>query len=215
MTLLLNNKFGWAGRLPMIIGGSTCVNITVLWANFGNNQGTAAIFLILYLNWWRFHHRLCPTQPHHLWVRVSCQNRRRKVNMLLYNTFLCILQWDKTTLTSTTCFWWLLKVMLNHQMPLYYVLLFLKTRLYSHYASSTIEKHHFLQQNIIISEIVTPSHTTEMTRKTCIGSWSHCLVLQALGELRWPLHLVLQSLKGMLCFWTKWWVWDKMAGRNM
>lgn len=205
MNLLLNNQFGWAGRLPMIIGGSTCVNITVLWANFGNNQGTAAIFFILYLNWWRFHHRLCPTQPHHLWVRVSCKNRGRKVNMPLYNKFLCILRWGKTTLTSTP---WLLKLILNHQMALYYVLLILKRRLYSYYANSTIEKHKFLQQIIIISQKVTLSHTSEVTRKTCIGSWSHGLILQALGEVRWPLHLVLQSQKGMLCFWTKWWFWD-------
>lgn len=49
-TLLRNGKFGRADGLPVIIGGSACVTVTVVWADFGNNQATAAIFLILYLN---------------------------------------------------------------------------------------------------------------------------------------------------------------------
>ena len=82
--LLLNSKFSWAECLPLIIGGSTHVNVTVVWANFGNNQGAAAVCLVLYLNWCGFHHRLFPTQPHHLWVRKSCQKRSNHGNRLLF-----------------------------------------------------------------------------------------------------------------------------------
>lgn len=55
-----------------------------------------------------------------------------------------------------------------------------------------------------ISQIGTLRCTSEVTGKTCTGSGGHRLVLQALCELRRPLHLVLQSLKGVLCFRTKW-----------
>lgn len=75
MTWLLNNEFGWAQCLPMVIGGSTCVNVAVIRANFGYDQGTTAIFLVLYLNWGWLHHRLFTTQPDHLRVRISCQDR--------------------------------------------------------------------------------------------------------------------------------------------
>lgn len=88
MTSLLNSKFGWAECLPVIIGGSTRVNVTVVRANFGNNQGTAAVFLILDLNWWWLHHRLFSTQPHHLRVRISCQNRSNHANLLLFVVFI-------------------------------------------------------------------------------------------------------------------------------
>lgn len=49
-SLLLNSEFGRAGCLPMVIGGSASVNIGVLRTNFGEDEGTAAIFLILYLH---------------------------------------------------------------------------------------------------------------------------------------------------------------------
>lgn len=78
VTLLLNGKFSWAECLPVIIGGSTRVNVTVVRASLSNNQGTTAVFHILYLNWGGFHHRLFSTQPHHLWVRISCQNRSNR-----------------------------------------------------------------------------------------------------------------------------------------
>lgn len=74
MTLLLNGKFSRAECLPVIIGGSTCVDVTVVQASLSNNQGTAAVFHILYLNGGGFHHRLFSTQPHHLWVRISWQD---------------------------------------------------------------------------------------------------------------------------------------------
>lgn len=49
-SLLFNIKFGRAECFPMVIGGSTGVNIGVLRANFGEEECTAAIFLILYLH---------------------------------------------------------------------------------------------------------------------------------------------------------------------
>ncbi len=75
MKLLLNNEFGWAECLPMVIDGSTGVNVGVLWANFGYDQGTAAIFLVLNLHCGRLNHRLFTTQPNHLWVRISCKDK--------------------------------------------------------------------------------------------------------------------------------------------
>lgn len=46
------------------------------------------------------------------------------------------------------------------------------------------------------------------------GPWSHCLVLQALGELRWSLHLVLQRLGDIFCLWAQQWAWDKGRSRR-
>lgn len=51
--------------------------------------------------------------------------------------------------------------------------------------------------------------TCEVTWESGTGSWSHRLVLQALSELRRPLHLALQRLQSIHCFWGQWWFWDK------
>lgn len=59
----------------MVISGPTGINIGVPRANFGEDKCTAAIFLILYLHCGWLHHRFLTTQPHHLWVRISCQDR--------------------------------------------------------------------------------------------------------------------------------------------
>ena len=74
MNLLSNSEVGWAACLPMLIGGSAGVNIGVRGLNFGKGQGTAAIFVILYLHCGGLLHGLLSTQPHHLRVGVSCQH---------------------------------------------------------------------------------------------------------------------------------------------
>lgn len=91
MTLLLNSEISWAECLPVVIGGSTRVNVVVIWASFGYDQGTAAIFLVLYLKWVGLHHRLFTTQPDHLWVRISCQDRRKGEDMDKSLSKLCLL----------------------------------------------------------------------------------------------------------------------------
>lgn len=76
-TLLFNNEFGRATRLSVVIGGFARVNVAVFRAHFRQDQGAAAIFLVLDLNHGRLHHRLVPTQPHHLRVRISCKKGAR------------------------------------------------------------------------------------------------------------------------------------------
>lgn len=49
-TLGFNKEFGRAESLSVVIGGSACVNVGVPGVNVGEDKGTAAIFLVIYLN---------------------------------------------------------------------------------------------------------------------------------------------------------------------
>lgn len=61
----------------MVIGGSAGVGVGVPWTNAGQDECTTAVFVILYLHSGGLDHRLLPAQPHHLWIRVSCQDGRQ------------------------------------------------------------------------------------------------------------------------------------------
>lgn len=74
-TLLLNGELGWAARLSVLVGGFARVSVAAAGANFGQDQGACAIFLILDLSHGCLHHRLVTAEPDHLRVGVSCKDK--------------------------------------------------------------------------------------------------------------------------------------------
>lgn len=73
--LLLNAELGGATRLSVFVRGFARVRVAAAGIDFGQDQGTCAVFLILDLNHGCLHHRLVPTEPNHLGVGVSCKDQ--------------------------------------------------------------------------------------------------------------------------------------------